>query len=176
MPAFFLFASARARRRICIVHQSRQSKSRARRGSGASAHTAVPLRCASHGRVRSSSPTECQTRRSALCRRASVSWSSRRGVWRVFQNVGRACSEIFWTGIADFTQSGRRMKSSSALVKLKSAPELVKLRDELDARGKRLVFTNGCFDLLHVGHVRYLQAARALGDALVIAVNGDASV
>ncbi len=68
------------------------------------------------------------------------------------------------------------MNSSSALVKLKSAPELVKLRDELDARGKRLVFTNGCFDLLHVGHVRYLQAARALGDALVIAVNGDASV
>ncbi len=42
--------------------------------------------------------------------------------------------------------------------------------------GRRLVFTNGCFDLLHVGHVRYLQAARALGDALVVAVNGDASV
>lgn len=44
------------------------------------------------------------------------------------------------------------------------------------AEGCRLVFTNGCFDLLHVGHVRYLQAARALGDALVVAVNGDASV
>lgn len=42
--------------------------------------------------------------------------------------------------------------------------------------GRRLVFTNGCFDLLHVGHVRYLQAARALGDALLVAVNGDASV
>ena len=42
--------------------------------------------------------------------------------------------------------------------------------------GRRLVFTNGCFDLLHVGHVRYLQAARALGDALVVAVNGDSSV
>jgi rfaE bifunctional protein nucleotidyltransferase chain/domain len=38
------------------------------------------------------------------------------------------------------------------------------------------VFTNGCFDLLHVGHVRYLQAARALGDALLVAVNGDTSV
>ncbi|MEM7015113.1 MAG: phosphoribosylglycinamide formyltransferase, partial [Verrucomicrobiota bacterium] len=49
-------------------------------------------------------------------------------------------------------------------------------RDELDSAGKRLVFTNGCFDLLHVGHVRYLREARALGDALVIALNGDESV
>ena len=40
--------------------------------------------------------------------------------------------------------------------------------------GRRLVFTNGCFDLLHVGHVRYLQAARALGDALAIGLNADA--
>jgi D-glycero-beta-D-manno-heptose 1-phosphate adenylyltransferase len=46
-----------------------------------------------------------------------------------------------------------------------------KLRDA----GKRLVATNGCFDLLHVGHVRYLQAARALGDALAVGVNGDQS-
>lgn len=42
--------------------------------------------------------------------------------------------------------------------------------------GKKIVFTNGCFDLLHVGHVRYLQEARALGDALVVGVNSDASV
>jgi rfaE bifunctional protein nucleotidyltransferase chain/domain len=41
---------------------------------------------------------------------------------------------------------------------------------------KKIVFTNGCFDLLHVGHVRYLQDARALGDVLVVAVNSDASV
>jgi rfaE bifunctional protein nucleotidyltransferase chain/domain len=60
--------------------------------------------------------------------------------------------------------------------KLQSPAHLAALRDELGASGKRLVFTNGCFDLLHVGHVRYLQAARALGDALVVAVNGDASV
>ena len=45
---------------------------------------------------------------------------------------------------------------------------------ELSA-GKKLVATNGCFDLLHLGHVRYLQAARALGDALVVGVNGDDS-
>lgn len=44
------------------------------------------------------------------------------------------------------------------------------------AEGRRLVLANGCFDLLHVGHVRYLQAARALGDALVVGLNSDASV
>jgi rfaE bifunctional protein nucleotidyltransferase chain/domain len=43
-------------------------------------------------------------------------------------------------------------------------------------QGKKVVFTNGCFDLLHVGHVRYLQAAKALGDILVVALNTDASV
>jgi rfaE bifunctional protein nucleotidyltransferase chain/domain len=47
---------------------------------------------------------------------------------------------------------------------------------ELRRSGKVLVATNGCFDLLHVGHIRYLQKARALGDALVVGVNGDESV
>lgn len=47
---------------------------------------------------------------------------------------------------------------------------------QLRATGKKLVATNGCFDLLHVGHIRYLQAARALGDALVVGLNGDRSV
>jgi formyltetrahydrofolate-dependent phosphoribosylglycinamide formyltransferase len=51
-----------------------------------------------------------------------------------------------------------------------------KLRDELAKQGKKLVLTNGCFDLLHAGHVRYLKQARALGDALVVALNSDASV
>jgi rfaE bifunctional protein nucleotidyltransferase chain/domain len=63
-----------------------------------------------------------------------------------------------------------------SLDKLKSPQELASIRDDLEARGRKLVFTNGCFDLLHVGHVRYLQQARELGDALVVAVNGDASV
>jgi D-glycero-beta-D-manno-heptose 1-phosphate adenylyltransferase len=44
------------------------------------------------------------------------------------------------------------------------------------ARGQKIVFANGCFDILHVGHVRYLQGARALGDVLVVGVNSDASV
>lgn len=44
------------------------------------------------------------------------------------------------------------------------------------AKGKRIVFTNGCFDLMHIGHTRYLQAAKTLGDILVVGVNSDASV
>jgi len=54
--------------------------------------------------------------------------------------------------------------------------ELLRVRAELRAAGQRLVFTNGCFDILHVGHVRYLATARALGDALLVAVNSDRSV
>ena len=50
------------------------------------------------------------------------------------------------------------------------------LADVLRAEGKRVVFTNGVFDILHVGHLRYLQDARALGDALLVGVNADASV
>ena len=49
-------------------------------------------------------------------------------------------------------------------------------RERLRAGGKRLVFTNGVFDLLHVGHVRYLAQARALGDALIVAINSDRTV
>jgi rfaE bifunctional protein nucleotidyltransferase chain/domain len=48
--------------------------------------------------------------------------------------------------------------------------------DNLKRRGLRVVFTNGCFDLLHPGHTRYLSQARQLGDALIVAVNGDRSV
>ena len=55
-------------------------------------------------------------------------------------------------------------------------PQLLDERERLRAAGARLVFTNGVFDLLHVGHVRYLAQARALGDALVVAINSDASV
>jgi len=51
-----------------------------------------------------------------------------------------------------------------------------RLRDDLEKKGRKLVFTNGCFDLLHAGHVRYLQQARALGDALIVGLNSDASV
>jgi D-beta-D-heptose 7-phosphate kinase/D-beta-D-heptose 1-phosphate adenosyltransferase len=48
--------------------------------------------------------------------------------------------------------------------------------DELRASGKKIVFTNGCFDLLHVGHTRYLRNARELGDVLIVGLNSDSSV
>jgi rfaE bifunctional protein nucleotidyltransferase chain/domain len=60
--------------------------------------------------------------------------------------------------------------------KILSSTELRAERRWLRAAGRRLVFTNGCFDILHVGHVRYLAAARALGDALLVAINSDAAV
>src|SRR5687768_7399495 len=49
-------------------------------------------------------------------------------------------------------------------------------RGRLRRAGRRVVFTNGCFDLLHPGHIRYLKQARALGDVLVVALNSDRSV
>ena len=57
--------------------------------------------------------------------------------------------------------------------KILSPVEMLRERNRLRSEGLRLVFTNGVFDLLHVGHVRYLAAARALGDALVVAINSD---
>ena len=53
---------------------------------------------------------------------------------------------------------------------------MVDLADEYRRLGKKIVFTNGCFDLLHIGHVSYLQEAATLGDVLVVAVNSDLSV
>src|SRR5947209_7603691 len=65
---------------------------------------------------------------------------------------------------------------SVTIPKLSTAIEVGRISEQMRAAGKTLVFTNGCFDLLHVGHTRYLQQARAMGDALVVAVNGDVSV
>ncbi len=65
------------------------------------------------------------------------------------------------------------------MVEGKLAPDVPTLLARLAPRraaGARIVFTNGCFDLLHPGHVRYLAAARALGDVLVVGLNDDASV
>jgi len=60
--------------------------------------------------------------------------------------------------------------------KILSLEKMLAERGRLRASGRRLVFTNGVFDLLHVGHVRYLAQARALGDALLVAINSDRSV
>ncbi len=60
--------------------------------------------------------------------------------------------------------------------KIKSLAELKKILVGLKKKGKRVVFTNGCFDILHYGHVMYLEASKKKGDILIVAVNNDASV
>ena len=62
------------------------------------------------------------------------------------------------------------------LAKVVTAAQLVPLLEQARAQNKRIVFTNGCFDLMHVGHTRYLRVAKAFGHLLVVGVNGDASV
>lgn len=59
--------------------------------------------------------------------------------------------------------------------RLVTLAEFLPLREDLKSSGKRLVWTNGCFDLLHIGHIVYLQNARSLGDALLVGLNSDRS-
>jgi len=66
--------------------------------------------------------------------------------------------------------------SSNVKNKIITFARLTSESERLRSKGKRVVATNGCFDILHVGHVRYLAAARALGDVLVVGLNGDESV
>lgn len=60
--------------------------------------------------------------------------------------------------------------------KIKTLPQLKEILKKLRAKGKKIIFTNGCFDILHTGHVSYLQKAKSLGDILVVGLNSDASV
>lgn len=60
--------------------------------------------------------------------------------------------------------------------KIKTKDELQEVLDDLRPRGKRIVFTNGCFDILHIGHVRCLEEAKKLGDILIVALNTDRSI
>jgi rfaE bifunctional protein nucleotidyltransferase chain/domain len=60
--------------------------------------------------------------------------------------------------------------------KIKTSQELRPLLDILRAAGRKIVFTNGCFDLIHTGHTRYLAKAKSFGDLLIVAVNSDTSV
>jgi D-beta-D-heptose 7-phosphate kinase/D-beta-D-heptose 1-phosphate adenosyltransferase len=62
------------------------------------------------------------------------------------------------------------------LSKILELKDLINVVNDLRKSGKKIVFTNGCFDILHVGHVRYLAAARFQGDVLVLGLNSDASV
>jgi len=73
------------------------------------------------------------------------------------------------------TRTSRRLSSSSRS-KVKTVRQLKSILARLRRKGERIVFTNGCFDLLHIGHLRYLQRARRHGDRLVVAINSDRSV
>ena len=60
--------------------------------------------------------------------------------------------------------------------KIKKITQLKKITTRLKTQGKTIIFTNGCFDLLHYGHIKYLQEAKGKGDILIVAINSDASV
>ncbi len=62
---------------------------------------------------------------------------------------------------------------SPAWPRIVERSELVKIVEKERLSGKRIIFANGCFDVLHVGHVRYLEAAKALGDLLIVGINSD---
>jgi D-beta-D-heptose 7-phosphate kinase / D-beta-D-heptose 1-phosphate adenosyltransferase len=68
------------------------------------------------------------------------------------------------------------LNKSSSDAHIKSREEIIALSAELKARGKKVVFTNGCFDILHAGHIRYLEAAKVYGDILILGLNSDRSV
>jgi rfaE bifunctional protein nucleotidyltransferase chain/domain len=61
-------------------------------------------------------------------------------------------------------------------LKIKRIDELKTIVSQIQAEGRKVVFANGCFDLLHAGHIRYLQSARNLGDLLILGINSDACV
>ena len=76
------------------------------------------------------------------------------------------------------TVSGRELESALSIDNsiFHSVEDLAAWAEKYRARGKKIVMTNGCFDILHAGHVAYLREAASLGDFLVVAVNSDASV
>jgi rfaE bifunctional protein nucleotidyltransferase chain/domain len=70
----------------------------------------------------------------------------------------------------------RTLISNDTMGKILNWDKLKETVDRLRADGKKIVFTNGCFDIIHIGHIRYLKKAKALGDVLVIGLNSDKSV
>jgi D-beta-D-heptose 7-phosphate kinase/D-beta-D-heptose 1-phosphate adenosyltransferase len=89
----------------------------------------------------------------------------------VVGKIGSATSSL--NEIIEYESS---LNKSSSDVHIKTLEEITQLSEDLTARGKNIVFTNGCFDLLHAGHVRYLEAAKKYGDVLILGLNSDQSV
>jgi len=62
------------------------------------------------------------------------------------------------------------------MIKIKKLDELINLRKKWKQEGKKVVFTNGCFDILHLGHIKLFKFAKSLGDILIVGVNSDSSI
>lgn len=90
----------------------------------------------------------------------------------VVAKVGSATATL--GEIEAFIASTRKAEGSEIFIK--SSEEIGKLVQQLKKNGKKIVFTNGCFDILHLGHVKYLEKARSFGDVLIVGVNTDESV
>jgi rfaE bifunctional protein nucleotidyltransferase chain/domain len=92
--------------------------------------------------------------------------------------MGDERGRCFWLALRKGDRQRRRGRFLMDLInpKLRPLDELVRERETLRAEGARVVMTNGCFDLLHAGHLYFLQNARRLGDRLFIALNSDRSV
>ena len=78
--------------------------------------------------------------------------------------------------IGSSTATINEINKSSSEEHIKTYEEIESLSKELNSRGKKIIFTNGCFDLLHAGHVKYLEIAKNLGDILIVGLNSDQSV
>ena len=89
----------------------------------------------------------------------------------VVGKVGSATSTL--NEIIEYASS---LNKSSSEAHIKTLSEITTLSKELKKKGKKIVFTNGCFDLLHAGHVRYLETAKSYGDILIVGLNSDKSV
>ena len=108
-----------------------------------------------------------------LCRASGVDWDDAVPLANLAAGL-----EVEKLGVALLTRAEIRLGSitGGASRKLLTLDELEPLAEAYRRQGKKLVFTNGCFDLLHVGHANYLHEAARLGDVLIVAVNSDASV
>lgn len=88
--------------------------------------------------------------------------------------VGKIGSATVTLGEIELYESS--LHQSTSEMHIKSKEEIYTLAERLKHEGKRVVFTNGCFDILHVGHVKYLQEAKSYGDVLIVGLNSDSSV
>jgi D-beta-D-heptose 7-phosphate kinase / D-beta-D-heptose 1-phosphate adenosyltransferase len=80
------------------------------------------------------------------------------------------------TTLNEIIQYESSFDNFSSEKRIKTLTEITNLSNELKTKGKKIIFTNGCFDLLHTGHVQYLEAAKSFGDILIIGLNSDRSV